>query len=128
DQVEAANKAAAAQQPNPIVVKLKHFSLAGLALCVVFFLIVEALFQYLWPEEREKPESLAKWRGFFDGYYVLLGAAVMLFVVRDWVFANTTPPEEPFLDNPLRGLGFVGSRMTAFKIWFMLLWKLIWPV
>jgi len=92
------------------------------------FLMVEALFATFWPEFREDPIQLGKWRGFFDGYYVLLPIAVTMFVVRDWVFANATPAEEPFLDNPLRGLGFIPARLTAARVWGSLLCKLIWPV
>jgi hypothetical protein len=144
DQVEAANKALAAGQPNPVVVRTKHVSLVGLAFFVALFLAVEVAFQYGWPESNENPSSLAKWRGFYDGYYVLLAVSVMLYVVRDWVFANTTPAEEPFLDNPIRVFNWnpewapntplwtnivhwFGGRFTAFNVATRLMWKLIFP-
>src|SRR5204863_5078904 len=87
----------------------------------------EFAFKEFWTED-EDPERVKLWKGFFDGYHVLLPALILMLCVRHWVFENTTPAEEPFLDNPLRGLSFFASRMTAFKVWAMLLWKLIWPV
>ena len=117
DQIDAATKAASAELPNPVVLAIKHTVIWCLLLALVLFAAVEAIFQFVWTDAGENPKTLEKWKGFFDGYYVLLSVAIMLLVVRDWVFANTTPAEEPFLDNPLRGLGFIGSRMTAFKVW-----------
>ena len=128
DQIDAATKAASAELPNPVVLAIKHTVIWCLLLALVLFAAVEAIFQFVWTDAGENPKTLEKWKGFFDGYYVLLSVSIMLLVVRDWVFANTTPAEEPFLDNPLRGLGFIGSRMTAFKVWESLLWKLVWPV
>ncbi len=104
----AAEQALKDQQPNPIVKQLQHVTITGLSIATLLFVLVEGLFAFVWrdrPVETSDERSRA-WRGFFDGYYVMLGVAVMLMLVRDWIFANSTPPEEPFLDNPLRGLGF----------------------
>jgi tetratricopeptide (TPR) repeat protein len=128
ESIDAGRKALLAKEPNPVLLRLRDASLAGLAWSAAFFLLVEALFSILWPEKSEDPLRLEKWKGFFDGYYVLLPVFVMMLVVRDWVFANATPAEEPFLDNPLRGLGFLPARLTAVRVWGMLLRKLVWPV
>ncbi len=120
-------KAAAANQPNPVVVSLCHASLNGLWIFALIFLGVEFGFKYLWPEESVEQEKRDKWRGFYDSYFVLWSVSVMLFAVRNWVLARATPAEEPFLDNPLRGLSFIPARLTAAKVAVMLLWKMIWP-
>jgi tetratricopeptide (TPR) repeat protein len=73
-----------------------------------------------------------------------------MFLTRRWVFANATPAEEPFLDNPIRGIwkvaelnipsfaeelankpmygvSFFECKMTAVKIMGKLLYLLSWP-
>jgi len=75
----------------------------------------------------------------FTGWIWLVPAVVIWKLSRDWVFANSTPPEEPFLDNPIRGnpyiglnenpvISFIEGRVTALKVVILLLGKLIWPV
>jgi tetratricopeptide (TPR) repeat protein len=74
-------------------------------------------------------------------YLVLLPPLVAFFWVRYWIFFNSTPPEEPFLDNPIRhpALRFffpghqtfnewVLGRLTAIKVAGKLLWLMVWPV
>ncbi|MCS7033904.1 MAG: hypothetical protein NZ561_07895 [Phycisphaerae bacterium] len=72
------------------------------------------------------------------GWVWFLLPVVLVFAVRAWVFANSTPPEEPFLDNPIRGhpqfglnespvLALIESRVTALKVAILLLWKMIFP-
>ena len=126
--IQAAEKAASTHVANPFLLQIRSVSLVGLVIFTIFFIVVEAGFRYLWPEPGEDDPAAKKWRGFFDGYYVMASVAVLLFTVRDWVFANTTPAEQPFLDNPLRGLSFFPARFTAAKVWAMLLWKLVWPI
>ncbi|HEX3356539.1 MAG TPA: hypothetical protein VHS31_06110 [Tepidisphaeraceae bacterium] len=125
--VDAIAKAAAANQPNPVVVSLCRLSLNGLWIFALVFLGVEFAFKYLWPEETIDKEKRDLWRGFYDSYFVLWSVSVLLFAVRDWILARATPAEEPFLDNPLRGLSFIPARLTAAKVAVMLLWKMIWP-
>jgi tetratricopeptide (TPR) repeat protein len=65
---------------------------------------------------------------------LLRGAAVMgavfffMFVVRRYVYITSTPPEEPFLDNPIRGQTFITGRMTAVDVAGRLFSKLLWPI
>ena len=73
-------------------------------------------------------------RRFVVGYYLLLPPVIMMFFVRYFIFnIQSTPPETPFLDNPLRGgpfdpLPFWQSRMTAIKVMGKLIYLLFWPV
>jgi hypothetical protein len=53
-----------------------------------------------------------------------LGAA---FWMRERVFAAEPWPELPFLDNPLRGMGFWPARLTAVKVLGKELALLAWP-
>lgn len=83
---------------------------------------------------RESP----RWRNlvqrFVVGYYLLLPPVIAMVFVRYWIFnIQSTPPETPFLDNPLRGgpfdpLGFWQSRLTAIKVIGKLIYRLFWPV
>ncbi len=118
------------REPNPTQVKIRHVVMSGLVISAAVLLAVEAYFAFGWREEDDEgelPLARARWRGFFDGYYGMAAVTIVLFVVRDWVFANTTPPEEPFLDNPIRGANFFDGRMTAIKVIGKLLWRLVWP-
>lgn len=73
-------------------------------------------------------------RRFAVGYYLLLPPVIAMMFVRYWIFnIESTPPETPFLDNPLRGgpfdpLPFWQSRMTAIKVMGKLIYLLFWPV
>ncbi len=90
------------------------------------------------------------WHRFAVGYLAMLPAVIAMFAVRAWVFANATPAEEPFLDNPIRGvwkvaelnlpsfaeqiklkpilgMSFFECKMTAVKILGKLLLLLTWP-
>jgi len=51
----------------------------------------------------------------------------LLFLARHWVFSAAPIPEMPFVDNPLRGAGFVVARFTAIKMVGMDLLLLLWP-
>lgn len=77
------------------------------------------------------------WRSFCSryviGYYLLLPPVIAMAFVRHWVFRNSTPPETPFLDNPLRGgpfdpLPFWQTRATAVKVMGKLAYLLFWPL
>jgi tetratricopeptide (TPR) repeat protein len=90
------------------------------------------------------------WHRFAIGYTVMIPPVLAMFAVRAWVFANATPAEEPFLDNPIRGIwkvaelnipsfavelarkpllgmSFFECKMTAVKIMGRLLLLLTWP-
>ncbi|MGH7176216.1 MAG: hypothetical protein ACREJC_02445 [Tepidisphaeraceae bacterium] len=66
------------------------------------------------------------WRTSFGSWLFMLPPLLAMFFVRAWVFGHSTPPEEPFLDNPIRGVGWFAGRMTAInvigKLWTLLLW------
>jgi tetratricopeptide (TPR) repeat protein len=87
-------------------------------------------FIYQW--ELPKDDWLNEFMGalgrfFVRVYVVLIPPILMMWAVRRWVFENATPPEEPFLDNPIRGANFFQGRMTAIKVIGKLLWRLVWP-
>ncbi|HRK32097.1 MAG TPA: hypothetical protein PLD59_13590 [Tepidisphaeraceae bacterium] len=75
----------------------------------------------------------------FCGWIFLVPAVVVWWLTREAVFAESTPPEEPFLDNPIRGnpytglnenpvLNLVEGRVTAFKVIVLLTAKLVFPL
>jgi tetratricopeptide (TPR) repeat protein len=106
----------------------KESSIALVGVIVAYDLV------YQW--ELPKSKILGDWVDSFVGamgrffvrvYVVLIPPMLMMFFVRRWVFENATPPEEPFLDNPIRGAGFFQGRMTAIKVIGKLLWRLVWP-
>jgi tetratricopeptide (TPR) repeat protein len=90
------------------------------------------------------------WSQFALGYVVMIPPLIAMFLTRAWVFANSTPAEEPFLDNPIRGIwkvaelnipsfaeelakkpmygvSFFECKMTAVKVMGKLLYLLAWP-
>lgn len=90
------------------------------------------------------------WHGFAIGYLMTIPPLVAMFVVRHWVFSNSSPAETPFLDNPIRGIwmvqelnipefaeelakkpmpgmSFIECKLTAVKILGRLLLLLSWP-
>ncbi len=83
---------------------------------------------------RENPTWNRLVQNFAVGYYLLLPPVIAMFFVRYWIFnIVSTPPETPFLDNPLRGgpfdpLPFWQSRMTAIKVIGKLIYLLFLPV
>jgi tetratricopeptide (TPR) repeat protein len=83
-------------------------------------------------------------------WFVMVPPLIGMKVTRDWVFRNASPPETPFLDNPIRGIwqvkdlnipafdeqlklkpmygmSYVECKMTAVKIMGRLLLLLAWP-
>jgi tetratricopeptide (TPR) repeat protein len=87
----------------------------------------------------------------FMGWYALLPGLIAMFIVRAWVFDQVTPPETPFLDNPVRGISeikdlqipnfaeqlarkpvegvsLLETRMTAVGVAGRLAMLLVWPV
>jgi len=60
-------------------------------------------------------------------YGVVLATMAAAFWLRERSFAGQPFPELPFLDNPLRGMGFWTARLTAVKILGMELALLVWP-
>jgi tetratricopeptide (TPR) repeat protein len=100
------------------------------------------------------PEYRRDWKlifnGFSAGYLAMLPPLIAMFVVRAWLFAHNTPAEEPFLDNPIRGMWMVRElgmssfeaelvkkpmpglslmecKMTAVKVMGKLVYLLTWP-
>ena len=90
------------------------------------------------------------WNGFAINYLALIPPLIALFTVRAWVFANSSPAETPFLDNPIRGIwqvrelglpsfekelaakpllgmSLIECKMTAVKIMGRLLLLVSWP-
>ena len=68
-------------------------------------------------------ERKPRWRD-----YAAVGLALAAaFWMRERAFAAQPWPEMPFLDNPLRGMGFWTARLTAVKVLGMELALLVWP-
>jgi hypothetical protein len=78
-----------------------------------------------------KPLSFSEiggpWIKYFVPYLATIPPILLWLSARRWVFANASPPETPFLDNPIRGLGFFAARMTASDVFVRLLGLLAWP-
>lgn len=72
------------------------------------------------------------WRGGgrrrLAAYAAVAGALLLMVCVRHWVFSAAPVPEMPFVDNPLRGMGFLAARWTALRTAGMDLLLLIWPL
>jgi tetratricopeptide (TPR) repeat protein len=61
--------------------------------------------------------------------YGAVAVSLLLMVcARHWVFSAAPVPEMPFVDNPLRGAGFLGARWTAIRMAGMDLLLLLWPL
>jgi tetratricopeptide (TPR) repeat protein len=61
--------------------------------------------------------------------YGAVGCALVLMLAARLVVFNSAPvPEMPFVDNPLRGAGFLAARWTAIKMVGMDLLLLLWPL
>ncbi|MBC8107708.1 MAG: DUF1736 domain-containing protein, partial [Anaerolineae bacterium] len=103
----------------------KESAVAILPVCILYDLVFrwtprwnsEALFELI--------KNGFKW--FITGYIVLFPPILAMFFVRSWVFANSTPPETPFLDNPIRGVNFFAGEVTALQVLARLWWILIFP-
>ena len=61
-------------------------------------------------------------------YGTVMGAVAVMLAARYAVFHAAPVPEMPFVDNPLRGAGFLVARWTAVKMVGMDLLLLVWPV
>lgn len=64
---------------------------------------------------------------FVTGYIVLFPPIVAMFIARSRVFAASTPPETPFLDNPIRGVNWFAGEITALQVLVRLWSILIFP-
>lgn len=88
--------------------------LIGLSLvCLVGFFAKEsavaigAIVPLYWFAYKADFKAPAWWKSFvkelmFWGF--MLPPLIIMLGVRAWIFANSTPAEEPFLDNPIRGI------------------------
>jgi tetratricopeptide (TPR) repeat protein len=107
---------------TPVLVILLIASLlaaGGLVLAWVFW----AMRKPLTPEHMSAP-----WTNYFLPYALTIPPVLLWLAARSWVFANASPPETPFLDNPIRGLGFFAARMTASDVFLRLLGLLAAPI
>ncbi|HYW41249.1 MAG TPA: hypothetical protein VE959_00240 [Bryobacteraceae bacterium] len=67
-------------------------------------------------------------RGGFWARYAVFGPPLLLAgYLRAVTFAHSGPMEDPFVDNPIRGAGFLEGRLTAVKVIGKYLWLLVWP-
>src|SRR5262249_10360504 len=57
----------------------------------------------------------------------LVPPLLLLCVARGSVFNATTPPETPFLDNPIRGVNFFAGRLTAMQVTARLWGVMVFP-
>lgn len=71
---------------------------------------------------------LRPWGKYVLPYLAIIIPVVGMFLARNAIFAATTPPEEPFLDNPIRGVSWVAGRLTAFGVTVRLWGVLLWPI
>lgn len=128
----------------------KESALAFVPACVVY----EVVYRYhpriagLFQVGRRWFDDATRWVGdfvsaclrfAFTGWVWLIPPVIAVFYVRHLVFEASTPPEEPFLDNPIRGhprwgldenpvVSFIEQRMTALQVIGNLLVKLVAPV
>ena len=107
---------------NPLlVVMLVGYLLAagGLILAWVFWVMNKPL---------SLEEMATPWTKFFLPYLCFIPPILLWLWARGQVFAAASPPETPFLDNPIRGLGFFAPAMTASDVFLRLLGLLVWPL
>ena len=128
----------------------KESALAFVPACIVY----EVVYRYhpriagLFQNGRRWFDDATRWVGdfaaaclrfAFTGWVWLIPPVIAVFYVRHLVFEASTPPEEPFLDNPIRGhprwgldenrvISFIEQRMTALQVIGNLLVKLIAPI
>ncbi|MBV8782216.1 MAG: hypothetical protein JO353_12540 [Phycisphaerae bacterium] len=81
----------------------------------------------LYPQPLIREGWARPWDKFFLPYCLTIPPIIAWVIARSIVFANASPPETPFLDNPIRGLGFFGARMTASDVFLRLLKLLAFP-
>ena len=75
------------------------------------------------------PEAwFVPWDKFFISYLSIVPPVIVWVAARAYVFYYASPPETPFLDNPIRGLNFFAARMTAMDVFARLLGLLVWPL
>ena len=91
-----------------------------------------AAYDFVYRVQRKRPNWLSNlvsnlWGFICTGYVWFIPPLVGLWVVRAHVFANLSPPELPFVDNPLVDAGFLTARATAIKVIGYLLGLLVWP-
>ena len=60
-------------------------------------------------------------------YGALALPLVAMWYVRSVVFARTSAPVFPFLENPLVGVDLATAKLTAIKVLGKYLWLLVWP-
>ena len=72
------------------------------------------------------------WRGGgsrrLAAYGAVVASLLLLVCARHCVFSAAPVPEMPFVDNPLRGAGFLSARWTAIRMVGMDLLLLLWPL
>jgi tetratricopeptide (TPR) repeat protein len=90
--------------------------------------LVAALMLWVLKKPLRFVDALEPWVKYFLPYATVFPPIVLWLFARGWVFQNSSPPETPFLDNPIRGLGFLAARMTASDVFIRLLSLLVWPI
>jgi len=76
---------------------------------------------------RRKTTTIKLWSFFACGYLALVPPLAIMWAARQMVYAKLPPPALTFGDNPLTGVDFWTSRLTAVKVLGKYLWLLVWP-
>ena len=82
---------------------------------------VIVLYELVWWMERKN------WKGALLGCAAIAPALLAMWYARSMVMAGTSPPEFPFVDNPLVTADFWTARLTALKVIAQYLGLLVWP-
>jgi protein O-mannosyl-transferase len=60
--------------------------------------------------------------------YIVVAIALCIMAIARWkIFEGEPWPEAPFVDNPIRGVGFLQGRLTAIAVIARYLGLLVWP-
>ena len=100
-----------------------------LAMCVIAGVAIVAYWQLkLESESLLHPRWAEAWHKFFIPYLFIVPPAIAWILARGYVFYYSSPPETPFLDNPIRGLNFIAARLTASDVFIRLIGLLVFPL
>lgn len=103
----------------------KESAIAVVAACGLYDLVFRWMPQWDRDWFWDLLKKVAYW--FATGYVVFILPIIAMIMARSWVFANSTPPETPFLDNPIRGVNWFAGEITALQVLARLWWILIFP-
>ena len=82
---------------------------------------VIALYEIAWWKGRKQL------RGLVLGCLALAPPLLAMWYVRSIVFAGSSPPELPFVDNPMVAADFWTARLTAIEVMARYLGLMVWP-